>query len=240
MSVNNLDFQIVKDLLLNRKFPDDLRKYIPEFQKDLKDNNISDPIFLCDKFEYFEYLLQLGFNPNVLLNDGPSSLSIAARNKDWDIVKLLLKHDADPNLGHEIHALTYACGYNNTEIAKLLIAHKAKPDPTGKKNSYSPLTYACQHNNIELVELLLQTGAYVNIVTRVSTSPLFYACYRNNTKMIKLLIDHGANAVNNCCRGMYTGENDNEEFHSFTPLNFLEKYNNQEMIELLSEQLKIK
>jgi hypothetical protein len=50
----------------------------------------------------------------------------------------------------------------------------------------------------------------------------------------------GITDLNNCCWGMYTGVNDNEEFHSFTPLNFLEEYNNQEMIELLSEQLKIK
>jgi ankyrin repeat protein len=93
-------------------------------------------------------------------------LGLAARQKDKEIVELLLGAGADvnegtfmPNAGGDATALTNAVWAGDKEIVKLLLDRGANPDVTGGKFYPRILDYAREHSAREIVDLLEKAGA---------------------------------------------------------------------------------
>jgi ankyrin repeat protein len=104
-----------------------------------------------------------------------------------EIVELLLKNGADPNLKdcYDETALTIAVK-KNIKLATLLIEHKA--DVNGEA-----LMHATGYGNIESVVLLIEHKADVNRQDHFGETALMNAARNGNEKLTTLLIEHNAN-----------------------------------------------
>lgn len=89
-------------------------------------------------------------------------ITAAARRRDFEMVKLLLEHGADPNLPEDGapvgQALWTAVYLDQPEMVKLLLEHGANPN-TSPESSGSAVFQA--RNNPEILALLYQYGATV-------------------------------------------------------------------------------
>jgi ankyrin repeat protein len=90
-------------------------------------------------------------------------LKNAAAKGHIEIVKLLLKHGADPNLPEEGiapngHALYSAVANKHYEVARLLLEHGAYPNPE-VESSADALSRAISNSDQQMIELLCSYGA---------------------------------------------------------------------------------
>jgi len=125
-----------------------------------------------------------------------SPLHFAVWVNSPEIVALLLDNGANPNAqvsapGEPADGLTpllAAAAEDHTDIAQLLLAHKADPniaDSTGE----TPLLRAVRGRNKELVKLLLANHAEVNRQDAHGLTPLGYAVLNLDTAIAVALLD---------------------------------------------------
>lgn len=103
------------------------------------------------------YLLQHGGDPNMLDHSGFSPLLNALRNKDTDLAKLLLRFNADPNLGGKkksLNALMLCVDTHNYEMARVLMAHHADPSLTLGADGPSAYSLAQQQGDDKMLAVL--------------------------------------------------------------------------------------
>lgn len=95
-------------------------------------------------------------------DDGRYPLQCAAEYPEGELVELLLKHGANPNLCENLFpsALRVACNAGSNAAIRLLLEHGA--DPNGGEGDGEGLLVCCQMHNKEGVDLLLQYGANPN------------------------------------------------------------------------------
>jgi len=147
-------------------------------------------------------LLEYGADKNLY------NLKLSVEIGNLEIIKLLIKHDAD------VHTLLcIAIEKDKYDIISFLI--KQSIDLNKKCKFGYPLVHAVHRENIHIVELLLKNNANPNFF-----NSLTLACMKQNLKMLKLLIEHKADVD-------FIGSNGN------TPLYFAVSYDNFEMSELL-------
>ena len=131
-------------------------------------------------------LLSPALNIETRNKDGYTPLSLAVRELDVNMVKMLLRLGANPNS-------TYRGGSR-------YLVHYLANDDRGLENDnledssddeYVRLSLSKQK---EIMKLLLINGANVNeIQTPGGYTPLHYAVERNNSDLVELLLKHGAN-----------------------------------------------
>lgn len=94
--------------------------------------------------------------------DGFTALGLAAYFGHFEIVKVLLRHGADPNIpsnnSFQVTPLHSACAISHYEIAKLLIQNKADVNAKQQKG-VTPLHSAAHNGHRDLVRLLIENGA---------------------------------------------------------------------------------
>ena len=117
-----------------------------------------------------------------------SSLYFACDNGNFDIVKLLLDHDA------LIHSrdLRVACEYNHLEVVSLLLARGANVNAQCGVHGNTPLTAALREGHLEITSLLLDRGADVNAQERDGDTPLIIAVDKGHLEFARLLLDRRA------------------------------------------------
>ena len=134
-------------------------------------------------------LLDLGVDPNTLDEKYHTTpLCQAAQYGQLDVVDVLLKGAADPDLPGEIDTpLYYAANYGHADIVDKLLA-------VGAKAGKSPvaLTQAVYGKNMAMVETLLAHGADPDAHHEKDPSTLYRAVCSGRIEFVKILLANGA------------------------------------------------
>lgn len=138
--------------------------------------------------EKVKELLEHGADPNALKHVGGSLVTLAIRNRHEEIARLLLKFDADPNVGKPLIAAVHQ---NNPDMMQTLLDHGANPD--GLENQYpSPLVQAIALSRLEAVEALLEANANVNVMLPNGITLLHFAVQIGDASIVAVMLAHGA------------------------------------------------
>ncbi|XP_072130754.1 ankyrin repeat and SOCS box protein 2 isoform X3 [Mobula birostris] len=119
----------------------------------------------------------------------------ACENKNVEVVKLLVKFNADVN--HRCNrgwtALHEAVVRNDLDIIEALITAGAKIEST---NAYgvSPLFVAAQSGQLEALRFLVKRGADVNTQANDNASALYEASKNEHTDVVEFLLSQNADA----------------------------------------------
>ena len=121
-------------------------------------------------------------------NLNETALHEASWKGHLDIVKLLLKHDADVNVKAKLKlsALHFASYKGYLDIAKLLLKHGANVNTKSLFIEETALHIASRENHLDIVKLLLQNGANVQIKDNKGRTSFDYAIQKGNKELIEL------------------------------------------------------
>lgn len=111
----------------------------------------------------FELLLEKGANLDLTGKDGLTILHAAARNKNLEPARILLKRNVNVNA----------------------------PLPEGTFEGETPLHWACLFASDEMIRLLVAHGADVNAQSEDGRTALFRAASRQSVETVRFLLDHG-------------------------------------------------
>ncbi len=152
----------------------------------IKENNYSE----------INELLKNGCSPNpkakVSILDYP--LFHAIKNKNVELVRLLLRYRANPNIPENGFTLFhYASGNSTYDIVNELLIADGNPNSIHKGGSYpTPLISAVGSNSPEIVELLLNYGAEVHPDTSYLHIALIeQSIWSENARIMELILDAG-------------------------------------------------
>lgn len=106
-------------------------------------------------------LLELGANPNIKIDDGPSLMGLMIRSKDSRYLKKALEYKCDPNFvwprtDHSLNSLIYSG--QSEERLKLLLEYGADPNYS-KHPETNPIFTALDTRSYEYIPILLENGA---------------------------------------------------------------------------------
>jgi AAA+ superfamily predicted ATPase len=142
--------------------------------------------------EAAKYLVSKGERFRVKQDIGAGVLITAIRQKDSDMVGLLLKAGVDINSESERQpAIVAAVEEENADMVKLLIDNGADVNIQVYHHSGTPLMLALKRKYYEIVKLLLEQGADTNCGESYD-NPLTIVAKQDNLDMLKLLLDKGA------------------------------------------------
>lgn len=167
-------------------------------------------IVACHEFgtaEVVKELIAHGAKVEIKNGEGADAVLAAARTGDVEVLRLLLKHGADPNSTSRtpysaaaVSALMHAAHFGHLECVKLLLELGA--DPHFASEAGNALHSATFTGRKEIAKVLLDRGVNVNALGKRLTSfrndpgmtPLMYAAMseRNDPTLAQMLIDRGA------------------------------------------------
>ncbi len=125
---------------------------------------------------------------------GPTTVADAARQKDLQAVRALLKQGGDVNAaqGDGMTALHWAALQNDAELASMLLYAGANVRATTRLGAYTPLHLASQAGAATIVEPLVKAGAAVGALTSTGATPLMLAAAAGSVDTAAKLLEHGA------------------------------------------------
>ena len=120
------------------------------------------------------WLMQKGLSPDTTSDWGATPLYVASSRELQDMVELLLKFKADPNIGTRANDTPLHCA-NSPKIIELLLAAGARADVSNGAGQ-SPLLLAYNTNNTEKIVLLHAAGAKIDVAEN-GNSDIHQACF---------------------------------------------------------------
>lgn len=141
-------------------------------------------------------LMEAGCDLTGKNGDNHTPLILAVKNNDRDIVWLLLKNRAQPNIvdSKDWSALHYAIKGKNKDIAWLLMT-KMTTQANGSlqaKNGLPLLDLALSTNDLSVAWLLCQHGADIHATDGLGMTALHKACREGNFPHVRFLLDMGS------------------------------------------------
>lgn len=167
-----------------------------EFYKSLIDNKYKwTPIMYAIQYkstECFKELLRRNANVNICEQYGLSPLAIATFYGDIHYIDLLIKYNADVNIGN-IKPIHIACDIGNILCLYFILKYITNIDVLDINNN-TPLMYACKRGHLEIVKILINSNANINFINKDGKTALMECMsYLTNTECIQLLIDNKCN-----------------------------------------------
>lgn len=173
-------------------------------------------LYVEGDYRKIEKFLLAGAYVNTRSGSGKTPLMVAVINNcDPEIVKLLLKSGADPNLldSKGRTALMYAAGPSYMTTINLLLQAGCMIDEEELHTGLTSLMFSLiKQREIQVVTGLIDAGADVNHRDIIGETPLMLASrYATGTLVVEMLVKSGADpkAVNNAGAGVlsYAWEN---------------------------------
>lgn len=118
-------------------------------------------------YEITELLLKHDAKIESPIHFGPSALTIACRNSNLRIAKLLIDSGANINYEHDC-PLSEMCKIGNYDVAKFLIENGAKTNPP-MEMSRPPMACAIMSENAKMVKLLMENGVSLDTSWKYQT-----------------------------------------------------------------------
>jgi ankyrin repeat protein len=182
----------------------------------------------CGEEKLTSLLIHRGAQLNQVNIFGGSPLLVACLGGHTNTVSVLLEAGATTSLPEastncrRLTALHTACHSGDTDIATLLLDHRAQVNQYDQYG-YTPLHVACMHGCMDIATLLLQRNAHINQVTQtgICFTPLHIACLGAKLDIVKLLLKHDACVV------------DQEDHFGCTPLYIACEQGHTEVISIL-------
>lgn len=144
-----------------------------------------------DRPRVIQSLLQRGFDPNTVNENGHYGLMLAIAAESWEVAKVLVSHPAtDVNVRNSADEtpLMLAALKGNLELCTLLIERDADVN----KKGWAPLHYAATSGGRPVVRLLLDHFAYIDAESPNKTTPLMMAALYGTMDSVNTLIEAGA------------------------------------------------
>ena len=145
-------------------------------------------------FDFAQYLLQQGVNPNSAYSTR-TPLKRAVASKDKRAVRLLLDYDADPFASFpniQRHSLSQVEIYDNESLAEVMVAMRVSLSRDSHVFLRTPLSLAVEAKDEVRARQLLQAGADPNLFHPKYLPPLHVAVRYSNAAMVSLLIEFRA------------------------------------------------
>ena len=138
-------------------------------------------------------LLKQKADPNITI-DNATPLFIASQEGELNLVDILLKANADPNIPIEDGAtpLYIAVEEKRLDIVNLLLKAKADTD-LAMENGKNPLYLASEFGHLGIVNSLIKGGANLDSQIDDGATPLYIASEFGNFDVVKALLGAGAN-----------------------------------------------
>jgi ankyrin repeat protein len=140
------------------------------------------------------WLMASGLAP--LARTADSAVADAARDRDREAVRLLLKQGGDVNAaqGDGMTALHWAASNNDAELAAMLLHAGANVRAATRINGYTPLMMAARSGHTPVLRVLLDGGADPKSASVTGTTPLMFAAASGDVDAVSLLLERGADA----------------------------------------------
>ncbi|GLU07652.1 hypothetical protein SLE2022_246020 [Rubroshorea leprosula] len=134
-----------------------------------------------------ELLISKGAEINAMADCGAPLLYAAAKGKH-EFVKVLLDHNADPNvISHDqFSPLLFSILAKSIECMKLLLKAGADPNICGSKGM-TPLGFAASEGETEVIKCLLNAGADPNVTNNLGITPVEQAALSGNRRDVLIL-----------------------------------------------------
>jgi len=167
-------------------------------------------------YDKFKLLLKCGADPNGVVSDCPI-LFLAVNNNKKKIVRVLLEHNANPNILCEIKEFRRSRKYQTTPLClaaerkhigmvRVLLLGKVELNMRDGRGM-AALHYACRNDTPEIAKELLKAGADLDLFTEPRAvvknrspfrlSPLLIATGKGHVEIVDILLKNRVN-VNAC------------------------------------------
>lgn len=137
-------------------------------------------------------LLNVGVNPNIMLESGDTPLTHALRYDDWATADVLMKSSlTDASLENRLGEtpLMLAVFKNRNDYFEQLLQKGAA---VNKPSGWTALHYAATEGRTDMLKRLLSLGARVNAQTQSGVTPLHMAARIPHRECVILLLKAGA------------------------------------------------
>jgi len=193
--------ELTKAVLLGdvQKVKEEFKK-VPNSDPDATDSQGRTLLYMCRDKEIAKILINQGANVNAVNTKGQSILAHVAYYHRLEIMELMLKAGANPNVvyapneDHNESGLTplhFMCSHDKIEMVELLVKKKADINANNNPFKETPLMTCFRYKSLakKSARFLLSKGADKTLVNVVGSTALDFARVRTKDKNILELLE---------------------------------------------------